>query len=72
MEKWEYKTLVFETGGWVSRGKLDESEIESALNRWGSSGWEAVSVTPVSDGNIGTRRLLVLFKRRKTSQPPTT
>ncbi|MCB1062895.1 MAG: DUF4177 domain-containing protein [Verrucomicrobiae bacterium] len=72
MDSWEYKTLVFETGGRVSRGTIDESEIERALNRWGSSGWEAVSVTPVSDGNVGTRRLLVLFKRRKTSRPLTT
>ncbi|MGY8642239.1 MAG: DUF4177 domain-containing protein [Verrucomicrobiales bacterium] len=64
-ECWEYKSVTFNTAGWVKRGIFDQAEIDQHLNDLGKEGWEAISTTPVSDGSVGTSALLVLMKRRK-------
>lgn len=52
--KWSYKTIHFalKKEGLLGAGFLDESEIEQALNEYGRSGWELVSVLEVQDGII--------------------
>ena len=60
---WEYKSLLVETGGFVRRGVIDVEEVDALLARHGRSGWELVAVVPVSDGAVGTARLLYTFKR---------
>ena len=51
---WSYKTVHFELKkeGLLGAGVLDESEIERALNEFGRSGWELISVLEVQDGII--------------------
>jgi len=57
--KWSYKTVHFELKkeGLLGVGFLDESEIEHALNEYGKSGWEVISVLEVQDG------IIVIFKQ---------
>ena len=52
--KWSYKTIHFalKKEGLLGGGFLDETEIEQALNEYGRSGWELVSVLDVQDGII--------------------
>jgi len=52
--RWSYKTVHFELKkeGLLGAGFLDESEIEQALNNFGRSGWELISVLEVQDGII--------------------
>jgi hypothetical protein len=52
--KWGYKTIHFalKKEGLLGAGFLDETEIEQALNEYGRSGWELVSVLDVQDGII--------------------
>ncbi len=49
-ECWEYKSVTFNTAGWVKRGIIDQAEIDQHLNDSGKEAWEAISTTPVSDG----------------------
>lgn len=42
MEKWEYKTLKYETKG-LFGGKVVEGELEEQFNRLGAQGWELVT-----------------------------
>lgn len=62
MTKWEYKTIKVMTGGFMG-GKLDESELEHELNRYGQDGWEVVSCFDTSYGQGTTREVIVVFKR---------
>ena len=41
--KWEYMTVMFETGFWVA-GLKDGSAFNDELNKLGEQGWELVSV----------------------------
>lgn len=52
--KWSYKTIHFalKKEGLLGAGFLDETEIEQALNEYGRSGWELISVLDVQDGII--------------------
>ena len=63
LPQWDYRTLVIDTGSFLSRGDIDEGEIEDRLKELGKRGFELVSAVPVSDGSVGTRRLLFVLKR---------
>ena len=63
--KWEHKTVVIETKGLIGRGVIDASQIDEKIRQWGDLGYELVSVIPVSDGNVGTSRIALFFKRPK-------
>ncbi len=62
-QTWHYKSILIETKGFWSRGVIDVSSVDRALVELGNDGWELVAVVPVSDGNVGTARLLYTFKR---------
>ena len=64
---WDYKSLLVETKGFFARGVIDVSALDSVLAKIGDAGWELVAVVPVSDGNVGTARLLCTFKRPRPS-----
>ena len=64
MEKWEYMTYKYRTGGWLG-GKVDTEEFDQALNQFGEQGWEVVSCLDTSVGQGQSRDVLVVFKRRK-------
>jgi hypothetical protein len=64
MEKWEYKTIKFQTGGFLG-GKLDTDEFESMLNKMGEQGWELISCFDTSLGHGASRDVIAVFKRKK-------
>ncbi len=61
--KWEQTSVVIETGGYFSRGKVEGEGINAALQQFGAIGFELVTVIPVSDGSAGTKRIVLFFKR---------
>lgn len=66
-KQWEYRV---QTIGSIF-GTKDE-DIESTLNEWGETGWEAVSVyTPSQSGKVTivAKRLLTRAARRERSMP---
>ena len=63
MEKWEYKTLSFDTKGF-NGGKLEAVEIDARLNVYGAQGWEVVSSFSTNQGCGASRHVFVLLKRR--------
>ncbi len=68
--KWEQKTEIVETGGFLSRGKVDVDELNDVLMTHGADGFELVAAVPVSDGAVGTRRIALFFKRPLAGNPP--
>lgn len=64
MEKWEYKTTKFQTGGFFG-GKLDANEFELMLNNMGEQGWELISCFDTSQAQGASRDVVTVFKRRK-------
>lgn len=63
MERWEYKTLTFKTGGFWG-GKVDKLEFQEQLNLYGREGWELVSCFDTSQGQGASRDVVAVFKRR--------
>ena len=64
-QAWEYKSLLVETKGFLFRGVVDVSLLDRSLNTLGDLGWELVAVVPISDGSVGTARLLCTLKRAR-------
>jgi hypothetical protein len=64
MEKWEYRTIKYKTGGFLG-GKVNEGEFEESLNGFGEEGWELVSCFDTSVYQGQSRDIIVVFKRRK-------
>ena len=52
--RWCYKTVHFalKKEGFLGSSFLDEAEVEEALNDYGQSGWELVSIIEIEDGVI--------------------
>ncbi|MFN2353247.1 MAG: DUF4177 domain-containing protein [Desulfopila sp.] len=52
--RWCYKTVHFalKKEGFLGNSFLDEAEVEEALNDYGQSGWELVSIIETEDGVI--------------------
>jgi hypothetical protein len=61
--KWEQISEVVETGGVVTRGRVDSSKLNELLMKRGAEGYELVTAIPISDGAVGTRRVVLFFKR---------
>jgi hypothetical protein len=66
-QSWDYKSVLVNTKGLWSRGVIDVSTLDGTLAEFGTAGWELVAIVPVSDGNVGTARLLCTFKRPAAS-----
>lgn len=63
MEKWEYKTLKYETKG-LFGGKVVEGELEEQFNRLGAQGWELVTSFDTSIYQGQSRDIIAIFKRK--------
>lgn len=61
--KWEHKTVIVDTKGFIRRGVLDEHQIDTRIRSLGNDGYELVAAIPVSDGNVGTSKIAMFFKR---------
>lgn len=64
LDKWEYKSIKFETKGFMG-GILEIEEFNHQLNNFGEEGWELVSCVSTSQGQGTTREVIAIFKRKK-------
>jgi hypothetical protein len=64
MEKWEYRSVKFETEGFLG-GKLDIKDFDYEINKLGDQGWELVSCFTTNKGQGESREVIAVFKRRK-------
>lgn len=62
MDKIEYKTLVYETTGFLG-GKVKEDDLEGKLNELGEQGWDLVKVVTTNASSGDTRKIVCIFKR---------
>ena len=60
---WEYKTLKLGTKGFLG-GKVNEAELEKALNDLGRLDWELVNVFTTNLAQGQSRDVVVVLKRR--------
>lgn len=63
MEKWEYKSVKFETKGFMG-GILEINDFDNKLNELGQQGWELVSSFTTNQGQGFTRDVIGTFKRK--------
>ena len=64
MDKYEYKVYTYDTKG-VFGGKLDKTDLEGQLNKFGDAGWEMVSCSSTSQSYGSSKSLVCIFKRKK-------
>lgn len=62
MSRWEYKSVKFETKGWLG-GILELKEFDNTLNEQGRSGWELVNAFDTNQTEGSTREVIAVFKR---------
>jgi hypothetical protein len=65
MTRWEYNTVVFETAGWFSAGKLNGAAFQAKLDELGAAGWELVSVFDTNRHEGSTMQVIAVFKRSR-------
>ncbi len=63
MERWQYRTIKYRTGGFLG-GKVDEEEFEELLNSHGNDGWELVSCFDTSMSQGQSKDIIIVFKRK--------
>lgn len=64
MDKWEYKSIKFETKGFFST-ILEIEDFNFKLNKLGNEGWELVSCIPIGGSDGQTLEVTAVFKRKK-------
>lgn len=62
MNKFEYKTLVYETSGWYA-AKIDTAHFDVKLNELAKEGWELDKCFPLTESYGKTRDIIFIFKR---------
>ncbi|SMF92437.1 protein of unknown function [Paenibacillus uliginis N3/975] len=63
MVQWEYRTVKYQTGGFLG-GKVNEEELDELLNKHGYEGWELVSCFDTSQTQGQSRDVVMVFKRQ--------
>lgn len=71
MTQWEYKTLEFDAKGFWVGGIVDSAQINEQLNKAGMDGWELVSMVNTNQYQGASRKILAVFKRKKSSSKDT-
>ena len=71
MTQWEYKTLEFDTKGFWVGGIVDSNQINEQLNKAGMEGWELVSMVTTNQYQGASRKIIAVFKRKKSSSKDT-
>jgi Domain of unknown function (DUF4177) len=61
--RWQYKVVKFETTGWLG-GKIDETEMNQALDRLGIEGWELVSCFDTNQSHGASLFVVCVLKRQ--------
>ena len=63
MRNWEYEVLSFEAKGLFQGSELDIQKYGETINRFGSEGWEVISVMDTNYSGGETHQVIVTFKR---------
>lgn len=66
MEKFEYKTFVYSTKGFMG-GLVYQDELQNQLNFLGNDGWELVSSVPTTEFLGASKSIVFTFKRKKAN-----
>ena len=61
----EYKVLTLKIDPGFDTPRIDDKEIQKAINRLGSEGWELVNVVPNAGGYGHLKSHTLYFKRTK-------
>ncbi|MGE9266655.1 MAG: DUF4177 domain-containing protein [Verrucomicrobiales bacterium] len=61
--QYEHRSHVIETSNWISSGRIDPDEIDKEIAEFGRAGFKLVTVIPISDGSVGTKRITLFFER---------
>lgn len=64
MDKYEYKTLTYDTKGFWG-GSVDAGQFQSELNILGNDGWELVSSISTTQSYGSSKSIVCIFKRKK-------
>lgn len=64
MEKYEYKTLIYDTKGFWG-GSVDANQFQNELNVQGNDGWELVSSISTTQSYGSSKSIVCIFKRKK-------
>lgn len=62
MKRFEYKTIEIKPKG-TFRSKIDLTEIDKTLNKYGMEGWELITVEDKNFGYGSTECFYFIFKR---------
>lgn len=66
--QWEYRTERFDTTvGFFTGTTFDTHEMNESLNMLGQDGWELVSVFDVSKIKGGSKYVIAIFKRARST-----
>lgn len=66
MERYEYKTLMYDTKGFWG-GLVDENQFQNELNTLGYDGWELVSSISTTQSYGSSKSIVCIFKRKRDS-----
>ena len=64
MDKFEYKTFIYDTKG-LFGGVVNGEGFEEEANRLGEEGWEMVSSLATAEAYGSTKSIVCIFKRKK-------
>lgn len=64
MEKYEYKTFIYDTKGFWG-GTVDQNEFQKELNAFGDDGWELVNSISTTQSYGSSKSIVCILKRRK-------
>lgn len=64
MEKYEYKTFIYDTKGFWG-GSVDAGQFQKELNVLGNDGWELVSSISTTQSYGSSKSIVCILKRRK-------
>ena len=62
MNKYEYKTLIYETECWYS-ASVDATHFDKRLNKLAEERWELDKCFPVTESYGRTKSIVLIFKR---------
>lgn len=64
--KFEYATLVMDTGPGLAAPRLNQQDLYDRLNEYGAEGWDLVTIFTVTRSDGLTDQVTAVFKRPRT------
>ena len=64
MDKYEYKTFIYDTKG-LWGGIVDVNQFQNELNTFGNDGWELISSISTTQSQGASKSIVCIFKRKK-------